>query len=151
MTSENKEYIPNDVETGKLQECDEINETTEKSEKSDIAFNDTKHSELEHTEGKDVTDRLKEVISSEKNSVGFQFLSEVKKSDAPLLSVKLSVSELPQGRERIICNFLKSFIGTGNGMTRKAVITGTQDDYDRLVSLGCENAFASGVDFEITS
>jgi hypothetical protein len=109
--------------------------------------------ENENLQSGDISDLFKQrVLSGEQyGSVYFwEDLRKLEKEGVSSLSIKIQASELPQGRESDICNFLKAFLEkSGTGLSKSVVITGTKAEHDYLVAHGCANALSSGVGFEI--
>lgn len=100
----------------------------------------------------DVSDLFKQrVLSGEKyGSIYFwEDLHKLEKEGAAVESIRIDATDLPVGRERVICNFLKAFLEKDLGrISKQVVITGTKEQYDHLITSGCSNALASGVKFE---
>lgn len=109
--------------------------------------------ETENPQSGDISDLFRQrVLSGEQHGSIYFFddLHNLEKEGLFSQSIRISAAELPKGRESDICNLLKAFIEKNRDrVSKQVVITGTQEQYERLIRSGCANALASGVQFEV--
>src|SRR3989344_5299408 len=84
---------------------------------------------------RDITDLLRQrVLSGEQYGLIYfwQDYANLEDEGHPL-SIRISASEIPAGRESGICNFFKAFLEKNPGKVSKSVIiTGTKQEFDHL-------------------